>query len=85
MNLITIIITNNIRIFSNKNTKIFKYYLVTLEFKFKKYIFSLLTISALRIFCLNIFSIFYINTFSNAAEVTLLMNTPGSHMVMSFF
>ena len=71
MNLFTIIFKNNIRIFSNKNTKIFQYYLVTLEFNFKKYIFSLLTISASRIFCLNIISIFYINTFANAAELTL--------------
>ena len=71
MNLFTLIFKNNIRIFSNKYTKIFQYYLVTLKFNFKKYIFSLLTISASRIFCLNIISIFYINTFSNAAELTL--------------
>ena len=65
------IFKNNIRIFLNTTTKIFLYYLVTLEFKFKKYIFSLLTISALRIFCLNIISIFFISTFANAAELTL--------------
>ena len=71
MHLFTLIFKNNIRIFSNKYTKTFLYYLATLEFIFKKYIFSLLTISALRIFCLNIISIFYINTFTNAAELTL--------------
>ena len=71
MNLFTIIFKNNIRIFSNKYTKIFLFYLITVEFKFKKCIFSLLTISALRIFCLNIISIIYINTFANAAELTL--------------
>ena len=71
MNLFTIIFKNNIKIFSNKNTKIFKYYLVTLEFKFKKYIFSLLNISVCIIFCLNIISIFFISTFTNAAELTL--------------
>ena len=45
--------------------------LFKLEFNFKKYIFSLLTIYTLRIFCLNIISIVYISTFANAAELTL--------------
>ena len=45
--------------------------LFKLEFKFKKYIFSLLTIYVLRIFCLNIISIVYISTFANAAELNL--------------
>ena len=45
--------------------------LFKLEFKFKKYIFSLLIIYTLRIFCLNIISIVYISTFANAAELTL--------------
>ena len=45
--------------------------LFKLEFKFKKYIFSLLTIYTLRIFYLNIISIVYISTFANAAELTL--------------
>ena len=71
MNLFTIIFKNNIRIILNNNTKKFLYYLVTLEFKFIKYVFSLLNISVCFIFCLNIISVFYINTFSNAAELTL--------------
>ena len=45
--------------------------LFKLEFNFKKYIFSLLTIYTLRIFCLNIISIVYISTFADAAELTL--------------
>ena len=65
------IFKNNIRIFLNTTTKIFLYYLVTLEFKFKKYVFSLLNISVCIIFCLNIISIFFISTFANAAELTL--------------
>ena len=71
MNLFTIIFKNNIRIFLKINTKIFLYYLVTLEFKFKLYVFSLLNISACIIFCLNIISVFFISTFANAAELTL--------------
>ena len=71
MNLFTIIFKNNIRIFLNTTTKIFLYYLVTLEFKFKKYVFSLLNIIVCIIFCLNIISIFFISTFANAAELTL--------------
>ena len=71
MNLFSIIFINNIRIFLNKNTKRFLYYLVVLEFKFKKYIFSLLKILVSIIFCLNIISIFFISTFTNAAELTL--------------
>ena len=71
MNLFTLIFKNNIRFFLNKNTKIFLYYLVTLEFKFNKYIFSLLNLSVSIIFCLNIISIFFISTFANAAELTL--------------
>ena len=71
MNLFTIIFKNNISIFLKINTKIFLYYLVTLEFNFNKYIFSLLKISVLCIFCLNIISIFFINTFANATELTL--------------
>ena len=71
MNLFTIIFKNNIRIFLKINTKIFLYYLVTLEFKFKNYIFSLLNISVCIIFCLNIISIFFISTFANATELTL--------------
>ena len=71
MNLFTIIFKNNIRFFLNKNTKIFLYYLVTFEFKFKKYMFSLLNISVSTIFCINIISIFFISTFANAAELTL--------------
>ena len=71
MNLFSIIFINNIRFFLNKNTKIFLYYLVTLEFKFIKYVFSLLNISVCFIFCLNIISIFFISTFTNAAELTL--------------
>ena len=65
------IFKHNMRIFLNTTTKIFLYYLVTLEFKFKKYIFSLLNISVCIIFCLNIISIFFISTFTNAAELTL--------------
>ena len=71
MNLFTIIFKNNIRIFLNTTTKIFLYYLVTLEFKFKKYVFSLLNISVCIIFCLNIISILFISTFANATELTL--------------
>ena len=71
MNLFSIIFINNIKFLLNKNTKRFLYYLVALEFKFKKYIFTLLTIYVLRIFCLNIISIVYISTFANAAELTL--------------
>ena len=71
MNFFSIIYKNNKRIFLNVITKIFLYYLVTLEFRFKKYIFSLLKILISIIFCLNIISIFYINTFANAAELTL--------------
>ena len=65
------IFKHNIRIFLNTTTKIFLYYLVTLEFKFIKYVFSLLNISVCIIFCLNIISIFSISTFANAAELTL--------------
>ena len=65
------IFKHNIRIFLNTTTKIFLYYLVTLEFKFRKYVFSLLNISVCIIFCLNIISIFFISTFTNAAELTL--------------
>ena len=71
MNLFTIIFKHNIIIFLNNNTKIFLYYLVTLKFKFKKYIFSLLNLSVSIIFCLNIISIFFVNTFANATELTL--------------
>ena len=71
MNLFTIIFKNNIRIILKINTKTFLYYLVKLDSKFKKYIFSLLKISVLCIFCLNIISIFFINTFANATELTL--------------
>ena len=71
MNLFTIIFKNNIRIFLKINTKIFIDYLVTLEFKFNKYIFLLLKISVSIILCLNIISIFFISTFANAAELTL--------------
>ena len=65
------IFKHDIRIFLNTTTKIYLYYLVTLEFKFKKYVFSLLNISVCIIFCLNIISIFFISTFANAAELTL--------------
>ena len=71
MYLFTMVFNHNIRIFLNTTTNIFLYYLVTLEFKFKKYVFSLLNISACIIFCLNIISIFFISTFGNAAELTL--------------
>ena len=71
MNLFTIIFKNNIRIILKINTKIFLYYLDTLEFKFNKYVLSLLNKSVLCIFCLNIISIFFINIFANATELTL--------------
>ena len=71
MNLFSIIFKHNIRILLKITTKIFNYYLDKLFYKLKKNIFSLLTISALRIFCLNIISIFYISIFANAAELTL--------------
>ena len=71
MNLFTIIFNNFIMIFLNNNTKIPNYYLVKLEFKFKKHIFSLLYISVPINFCLNIIGIFFFSTFANAAELTL--------------
>ena len=71
MNLFTIIYNNSLRFFLKYNTKSFLYYLVKLKFIFNKYIFSLLKISVLCIFCLNIISIFFINTFANATELTL--------------
>ena len=71
MYLFTMIFRNNIRIFLNITTNIFLYYLVKLEFKFIKYVFSLLNISVCIIFCLNIISIFFISTFTNATELNL--------------
>ena len=71
MNLFKIKLKHSIIFFFNITKIIFFYYLFKLEFKFKKFIFSLLTIYTLRIFCLNIISIVYISTFTNAAELTL--------------
>ena len=71
MYLFTMIFRHNIRNFLKTTTKIFLYYLFTLEFKFIKNVFSLLIISVCFIFCLNIISIFFISTFANAAELTL--------------
>ena len=62
---------HNIRIFLNTTIKILLYYLATLVFKFKKYVFSLLNMSVCIIFFLNIISIFFISTFANATELTL--------------
>ena len=71
MPLFKISLRDRIIFFFNATTKIFIYYLVKLYFYFKNNILTLLTISALRIYCLNIICIFYISTFANAAELTL--------------
>jgi len=71
MKLFTILYNNSISFCLKNSIKTFLYYLVKLDSKFKKYIFSLLKISVLCIFCLNIISIFFINTFANATELTL--------------
>ena len=71
MSLFKIKLKHRIIFFFNTTTKIFLYNLFTLDFNFIKYIFGLLNIYALRIFCLNIISIFYISTFANAVELTL--------------
>jgi len=60
-----------IRISLNNTEKIYLYYLVTLYFIFNKYIFPLIKISVPVIFCLNIISLFFINNYLNASELTL--------------
>ena len=62
MNLFSIIFKHNIRILLKTTTKIFLSYLVKLNYKLIKSIFSILTISALRIFCLNIISLFLLRS-----------------------
>ena len=83
MYLFTMIFRHNIRNFLKTTTKIFLYYLFTLEFKFIKNVFSLLNISVCFIFCLNIISIFFISTFANAAELTLeeYTNNPYGNVI----
>ena len=71
MKLFTIIYNHRIILYLKNNTNIFLYYLVNLEFKFKKYVNTFLKIFVLCIFCLNIISIFFISTFANAKELTL--------------
>ena len=71
MHLFKINLRDRIIFFFNTTTKIFIYYLVKLYFNFKNNILTLLTISALRIYCLKIICAFYISTFANAAELTL--------------